>query len=134
MTTETIVTAIASLGVGGMGAALIGAVSSRKKFSAEAAQAITAAGAGVATSVEGFVERVSKENERLYKENAALHTEVKQLRRENEVLSRKVDDLTLKVESLMEHLSRVGVDARVTRDTIERVEREQQKRDGHAAD
>lgn len=125
MSTAALVTAMTSAGIATIVGSVVGGLFTRKKISAEAAQVITNAGAGVAASVEGFVERISAENKRLYEENAALHVEVRTLRIENSTLQDKVDELTRKVDLLTDQLARVSADTQATRATVERVERQQ---------
>ena len=114
--------------------AVIGGFFAQRKISAEASQLITQAGAGIATTVEGFVDRITKENSDLKVDNRLLTDKVNTLTSDNYDLRRKIDDLVRKVEQLTQKLMDVGNDTRATRATTERIEREQQRHSGNEND
>lgn len=127
---NNIVALAASGSVVALISAVVGGFFAQRKISAEASQLITQAGAGIATTVEGFVDRITKENSDLRADNKNLTDKVNALTRENLILQTKVDTLMEKVEQLTQKLMQLGDDTKITRETTERIEREQHRHSG----
>lgn len=100
-----VIAGLATTSVAGLIAGVVAGIFGRRKMSAEATQIVTSAGAGIAQQVEGYVERISKENARLNSENEALKV--------------KVDDLSEQVRELRRELSAARADLAVIRHATE---------------
>lgn len=105
MNNSLLVAILTTGGICSVIAAVIGGLFARRKMSAEAAQIVTSAGAGIAQQVEGYVQRISTENAALKVENADLR--------------RKVEDLSHMVRQLKAQLDDIQRDTRATRHAVE---------------